>query len=25
VELHPDGVVTRFHLNGFMIGLERVR
>lgn len=25
VELHPDGVVPRFHLNGFMIGLERVR
>ena len=25
VELHPDGVVHRFHLSGFMIGLDRVR
>ncbi|HKO91431.1 MAG TPA: hypothetical protein VJU61_09785 [Polyangiaceae bacterium] len=25
VELHPDGVVTKFHLNGFLLGLERVR
>jgi hypothetical protein len=25
VELHPEGVVHRFHLNGFMIGLDRVR
>lgn len=25
VELHPEGVVNKFHLNGFLLGLERVR
>ncbi|MET0413322.1 MAG: hypothetical protein ABW217_18590, partial [Polyangiaceae bacterium] len=25
VELREDGVVPRFHLNGFLLGLERVR
>jgi hypothetical protein len=25
VELRPDGIVPRFHLSGFLLGLERVR
>jgi hypothetical protein len=25
VELHPSGIVQKFHLNGFLLGLERVR
>jgi hypothetical protein len=25
VELHPEGIRPKFHLNGFLIGLERVR
>jgi hypothetical protein len=25
VELHPEGIRPRFHLNGFLIGLDRVR
>lgn len=25
VELRPDGIVKKFHLNGFLLGLERVR
>lgn len=25
VELHPDAVVPKFHLDGFLLGLERVR
>jgi hypothetical protein len=25
VELHPDGIIPRFHLDGFLLGLERVR
>lgn len=25
VELHPDGVRQKFHLDGFLLGLERVR
>ena len=25
VELHPDGVVPKFHLNGFLLNLERIR
>jgi hypothetical protein len=25
VELHPEGIVTKFHLNGFLLGLERIR
>jgi hypothetical protein len=25
VELHPSGIVQKFHLSGFLIGLERVR
>jgi hypothetical protein len=25
VELHPEGIVPRFHLPGFLLGLERVR